>query len=111
MERALERKYIKPPLGETEETKKERLKEAIEATNKVNGDAESKDDEEKKPSTCLSRWEESLMKCTSLSQVFVHLNTLERSIMWDKSIQNVKCRLCRRKGTHVLHLKIMFLDR
>eukprot|EP00111_Clytia_hemisphaerica_P009366 TCONS_00027490-protein len=92
--KCIERKYLKPPLGETEETKKEKLKESIEGGQKANDSKE----EEKKPSTCISRWEESLSKCSSFSQVFVHLSTLDRSIMWDKSIQNVKCRLCRRKG-------------
>ena len=90
---------MKPPLGENAETKKERLKELIESGGKVNGDAATTPKEdEKKASTCIARWEESLSKCCSFSQVFVHLNTLDRSIMWDKSIQNVKCRLCRRKG-------------
>ena len=60
------------------------------------------DEEEKKPSTCLSRWEESLCKCTSFSQIFIHLNTLDRSVMWDKSIQNVRCRMCRRKGKNII---------
>lgn len=51
-----------------------------------------------KQKTCLERWEESLMACTSLSQVFVHLNTLDGSITWSKSVLNARCRLCRRKG-------------
>ena len=67
---------------------------------KSNGEEVEKlqEEEEKKPSTCLSRWEESLLKCSNLSQIFIHLNTLDRSIIWDKSVQNVKCRLCKRKG-------------
>ena len=85
----MELKYLKQPLGDSEEIKKERLKEMLE--DKV------KNDDDKRPS-CLMRWEESLMNCTSFSQVFVHLNTLDRSIMWDKSVQNVKCRICKRKG-------------
>ncbi|KAG7238083.1 hypothetical protein INR49_031437 [Caranx melampygus] len=32
--------------------------------------------------TVLERWRESLQSCSSLSQVFVHLSTLERSILW-----------------------------
>lgn len=51
-----------------------------------------------KQKTCLERWEESLMACSSLAQVFVHLNTLDGSITWSKSILNARCRLCRRKG-------------
>lgn len=31
-------------------------------------------------------------------QVFVHLSTLERSIIWSRSVLNARCRICRRKG-------------
>ena len=55
-------------------------------------------DESAKQKTCLERWEESLLVCTNLSQVFVHLNTLDQSIAWSKSVLNARCRLCKRKG-------------
>ena len=55
-------------------------------------------DEPVKQKTCLERWEESLLVCTNLSQVFVHLNTLDQSIAWSKSVLNARCRLCKRKG-------------
>ena len=58
----------------------------------------SSDDEPVKQKTCLERWEESLLVCTNLSQVFVHLNTLDQSIAWSKSVLNARCRLCKRKG-------------
>ena len=38
------------------------------------------------------------MGCTSITQLFVHLTTLEASIMWSKSLLNTKCRICRRKN-------------
>lgn len=56
------------------------------------------EEEAVKQKTCLERWEESLLVCTNLSQVFVHLNTLDQSIAWSKSVLNARCRLCRRKG-------------
>ena len=55
-------------------------------------------DEPAKQKTCLERWEESLLVCTNLSQVFVHLNTLDQSVAWSKSVLNARCRLCKRKG-------------
>jgi len=58
----------------------------------------SSNDEPVKQKTCLERWEESLLVCTNLSQVFVHLNTLDQSIAWSKSVLNARCRLCKRKG-------------
>uniref|UniRef100_A0A8C1GGN3 Bromodomain adjacent to zinc finger domain protein 1A n=1 Tax=Cyprinus carpio TaxID=7962 RepID=A0A8C1GGN3_CYPCA len=48
--------------------------------------------------TVQERWRESLLACSSLSQVFLHLSTLERSIVWAKSILNTRCKVCRRKG-------------
>lgn len=48
--------------------------------------------------TSLERWEESLLTSTNLSQVFVHLNTLDQSVAWSKSVLNARCRLCKRKG-------------
>ena len=48
--------------------------------------------------TPLQDWENSLMGCTSITQLFIHLTTLEASIMWSKSLLNTKCRICRRKN-------------
>ncbi|KAB0391284.1 hypothetical protein E2I00_007596, partial [Balaenoptera physalus] len=33
-----------------------------------------------------------------LSQVFLHLSTLDRSVIWSKSILNARCKICRKKG-------------
>lgn len=141
VEQGIEAKYLGLPLGEDEETKRQRQKDAAalalaefndmmkaadegkdgkkkkKKTDKEDGDKTStdkdgddkKDDDDDNSSsastqeipakkTCLERWEESLMACSSLAQVFVHLNTLDGSITWSKSVLNARCRLCRRKG-------------
>ncbi|KAK2567493.1 Bromodomain adjacent to zinc finger domain protein 1A [Acropora cervicornis] len=140
VEEGIERKYLNPPLGEDEETKRQKQKEAAHAARnefnemmkaaenrekqkkdkkKENDGAESKDGGETKTNeqadhnssssstscgdpgrqkTSLERWEESLLTCTNLSQVFVHLNTLDQSVAWSKSVLNARCRLCKRKG-------------
>ncbi|XP_015763887.1 PREDICTED: bromodomain adjacent to zinc finger domain protein 1A-like [Acropora digitifera] len=140
VEEGIERKYLNPPLGEDEETKRQKQKEAAVAARnefnemmkvaenrekqkkdkkKENDGAESKDGGETKTheqadnnssssstscgdpgrqKTSLERWEESLLTCTNLSQVFVHLNTLDQSVAWSKSVLNARCRLCKRKG-------------
>ena len=36
--------------------------------------------------------------CVCVCQVFVHLSTLERSVMWSRSLLNTRCKICRRKG-------------
>uniref|UniRef100_A0A452U4F2 Bromodomain adjacent to zinc finger domain protein 1A n=1 Tax=Ursus maritimus TaxID=29073 RepID=A0A452U4F2_URSMA len=48
--------------------------------------------------TVLDRWRESLLASASLSQVFLHLSTLDRSVIWSKSILNARCKICRKKG-------------
>ena len=95
--------------------KDRRKKETDEADPKENGEKNSEAQEEEgqkddssssssatdepvKQKTCLERWEESLLVCTNLSQVFVHLNTLDQSIAWSKSVLNARCRRCKRKG-------------
>ena len=72
--------------------------EAEEDGQKDDSRSSSSNDEPVKQKTCLERWEESLLVCTNLSQVFVHLNTLDQSIAWSKSVLNARCRLCKRKG-------------
>jgi bromodomain adjacent to zinc finger domain protein 1A len=47
--------------------------------------------------TPFQRWELSLMGSTNMGQLFLHLTTLDNSVVWSKSIMNTKCRLCRRK--------------
>lgn len=148
VEQGIESKYLSPPLGEDEETKRQKQKDAAalaltefnemmkaavegkdkkkkskpeqnekdvtetkSAVKEETEDGETKEDDDddrssnsskakdpQKQKTCLERWEESLMACTSLSQVFVHLNTLDGSVTWSKSVLNARCRLCRRKG-------------
>lgn len=95
-------KFLKKPLGEDEKERKKRLKKEEDRKKKLK-EAEDEDEEageeteKAQDSTPLKKWEMSLMKCTNLSQLFVHLTTLDNSINWNKSILNTKCRLCRTK--------------
>jgi len=102
-------KYLKEPLGEDEkERKKRQKKEEDEKKKKQKKEEEAGEEEEteeveedvvKKTSmTTQQRWETSLMTSSNLSQLFVHLTTLDNSIVWNKSILNTKCRLCRKKA-------------
>ena len=79
----IEKKYLMPPLGmAVDQKKRQRQKE-----KKV----------VKESDVCVEEWRASLAKATSFSQIFVHLATLERCVMWSKSLMNVRCRICRRK--------------
>uniref|UniRef100_A0A8C2U780 Bromodomain adjacent to zinc finger domain protein 1A n=1 Tax=Coturnix japonica TaxID=93934 RepID=A0A8C2U780_COTJA len=71
IEQGIERRFLKAPLG---------------------------NDGGRSYKTVLDRWRESLLASTSLSQVFLHLSTLDRSVIWSKSILNARCKVCRKKG-------------
>lgn len=80
------KKFLMPPLGTAiDKKKKQQLRGG------------KKSDEVKESDVCLEQWRSSLGKATSFSQVFLHLATLERAVMWSKSLMNVRCRICRRK--------------
>uniref|UniRef100_A0A4W3GNH2 Bromodomain adjacent to zinc finger domain protein 1A n=1 Tax=Callorhinchus milii TaxID=7868 RepID=A0A4W3GNH2_CALMI len=72
LERGIERKFLKPPLDASDGGKVQK--------------------------TLLDRWRESLTASTSLAQVFLHLSTLDRSILWAKSLLNARCKICHKKG-------------
>jgi len=83
IERGIDRKFLQPPLG---------------AAKDSNASEDSNGLKKRVSSRQLERWETSLVQCTSVSQIFLHLSTLERCVMWSKSISRSKCRLCRKKG-------------
>uniref|UniRef100_A0A671YKS1 Bromodomain adjacent to zinc finger domain protein 1A n=1 Tax=Sparus aurata TaxID=8175 RepID=A0A671YKS1_SPAAU len=96
IEQGIERRFLKAPLGEDDSKKEQKTKK-----NKKKDDDQASDDGSdsgRVSKTVLERWRESLQSCSSLSQVFVHLSSLERSVLWSRSILNARCRICRRKG-------------
>ncbi|XP_018422559.1 PREDICTED: bromodomain adjacent to zinc finger domain protein 1A [Nanorana parkeri] len=102
IEQGVERKYLKAPLGDAEDTKKD-----SKSDKKKKEERKKKDDDQEKDDasesgriqrTVLDRWRESLQSSSSLSQIFLHLSTLDRSILWSRSIQNFRCKVCRKKG-------------
>ncbi|CRK91644.1 CLUMA_CG005294, isoform A [Clunio marinus] len=82
IEQGIELKFIRAPFGPMKEIKDKKLMvKAMETCKKR-----------------VLRWEESLMKSTSYSQVFLHFNILNDSILWSRSAQRVGCMICRRKS-------------
>ena len=96
-EKQKKEKKMKEAEGDGEEAKAKEG-DQTKGEDKDDSSSSSSDDEPVKQKTCLERWEESLLACTNLSQVFVHLNTLDQSVAWSKSVLNARCRLCKRKG-------------
>uniref|UniRef100_A0A8C9T8D6 Bromodomain adjacent to zinc finger domain protein 1A n=1 Tax=Scleropages formosus TaxID=113540 RepID=A0A8C9T8D6_SCLFO len=99
IEQGIERKFLKAPLGDEDvkkdqkTKKKEKKKDDEQSTERDDGS-----DSGRVCKTVQDRWRESLLGCSSLSQVFLHLSTLERSVIWAKSILNARCKVCRKKG-------------
>nr|XP_020442041.1 bromodomain adjacent to zinc finger domain protein 1A [Monopterus albus] len=96
IEQGIERRFLKAPLGDEDTKKDQKMKKS----KKKDEDQASDDgsDSGRVMKTVLERWRESLQSCSSLSQVFVHLSSLERSVLWSRSVLNARCRICRRKG-------------
>ncbi|XP_051579394.1 bromodomain adjacent to zinc finger domain protein 1A-like isoform X4 [Myxocyprinus asiaticus] len=99
IEQGIERKFLKAPLGEDDTKKDQKIKKKDK--KKDDDQSSEKDDGSesgRQVKTVQERWRESLLGCASLSQVFLHLSTLERSVAWAKSILNARCKVCRKKG-------------
>jgi bromodomain adjacent to zinc finger domain protein 1A len=104
IEQAVEKRFLRQPLGDVQKTPdkrlkiyKQMLKQKMQET--TDDDTQSSTDQPQQSSNqVLCNWERSLMNCSSLSQLFIHLQTLDESIAWSKSALNARCRLCRHKG-------------
>merc|ERR1719318_1737427 len=88
-------KFLKEPLGENEKERKKRLKreEDEKKRKELEGEVEEEEEEEdmevegkqaKVIMTAFKRWEKSLMSSVNLGQLFIHLTTLDNSIVWSK---------------------------
>ncbi|KAB7493629.1 Bromodomain adjacent to zinc finger domain protein 1A [Armadillidium nasatum] len=119
---ALELKYLKDPLAESVKLQKKRksLEERLiskygNKKSETDGHHEASDEEEENHEvkssnplpknidnslrTPFERWEKSLMACTSFSQLFLHLATLDDSITWKRSaVTKKRCRVCKRQN-------------
>ena len=78
LQEGIDLKYLKQPLGNSAITPQVKKKQNDSQSN------------------CVQAWRCSLSKCTSLSQIALHLSVLECSIAWDKSLKNARCKMCRR---------------
>ncbi|XP_022332598.2 bromodomain adjacent to zinc finger domain protein 1A-like [Crassostrea virginica] len=94
----VEAKYMAPPLGLTDVKAKSKKKDIKKTEDGESDEEESKPEDTLPEKTTKERWEDSVLFCSSLAQVFLHLSTLEKSIIWQKSALHARCRICRRKG-------------
>lgn len=96
IEQSVEKRFLRLPLGEAQKTPDKKKSKSSAGNHDNENGAESISDHQKY--STLYNWEKSLMNCTTLSQIFIHLQTLDESIAWSKSALNARCRLCKRKG-------------
>lgn len=81
IEQGIERKFLRTPFGPKREIRDKTL------MAKFYADGQKK----------ISKWEESLMRCTSYAQLFLHYNILFDTIVWSRSALKMNCMICRRK--------------
>lgn len=91
----IEAKFLQAPLGETEEQRKKR--KAAEQARKTKKEDEEAEEPPRRTVNVLENWREAVLKSTSVSQLFLYMSSLERSIAWDRSVLKAYCRICRRR--------------
>ncbi|XP_039282442.1 bromodomain adjacent to zinc finger domain protein 1A isoform X2 [Nilaparvata lugens] len=80
IEQAIEHRFLKKPFGVADCKEKEKEKAETEGYK------------------LRERWELSLMASCSISQLFVHIYTLDYHIAWSRSALKASCRICRRSS-------------
>uniref|UniRef100_A0A670IT02 Bromodomain adjacent to zinc finger domain protein 1A n=1 Tax=Podarcis muralis TaxID=64176 RepID=A0A670IT02_PODMU len=98
IQQGIERKFLKAPLGDAEDNKRDPKGDKRRKREDQPSQKDDASDGGRSHKTVLDRWRESLLSSASLSQIFLHLSTLERSVIWSKSILNARCKMCRKKG-------------
>ncbi|XP_055996600.1 tyrosine-protein kinase BAZ1B-like isoform X2 [Ostrea edulis] len=72
-------------------------KKKILVKSEDNSDSEEKEEE---ISVCLgiSKWREAVENASTVSRLHVLMGIMDASIKWEKSAENAKCKICRKKG-------------
>ncbi|XP_023228332.1 bromodomain adjacent to zinc finger domain protein 2B-like isoform X1 [Centruroides sculpturatus] len=87
LEAAIERRYLRAPLG----TSSSELKLCSTSSGKTqNTDEKGSDD----IPVGLFKWRESVKKCKTSGQLAMCINLLETCVAWDKSIMRASCQFC-----------------
>jgi bromodomain adjacent to zinc finger domain protein 1A len=101
IEQSVEKRFLRQPLGDVQKTPDKRLKiykQMLKQKMQEMVDEDTQLSTDQQGNQVMHNWERSLMNCSSLSQLFIHLQTLDESIAWSKSALNARCRICRHKG-------------
>merc|ERR1711892_146077 len=82
--RALKKEIVLRPLGNKGKEKKKRKKNESSWTNMM--------------AMSMKNWEMSVMNATSAASLYLHVVHLDECINWDKSPENLRCSICKKKG-------------
>ncbi|XP_061178155.1 tyrosine-protein kinase BAZ1B-like isoform X1 [Saccostrea echinata] len=92
-------------LLEVQENVLEKFRQGIMAVSKKkilvkSGDDSDAEEKEEEITVCLgiSKWREAVENASTLSRLHVLFGILEACIKWEKSAENAKCKICRKKG-------------
>ncbi|XP_071850696.1 tyrosine-protein kinase BAZ1B-like isoform X2 [Apostichopus japonicus] len=61
-------------------------------------DEETEEKEDRKLSDKLYKWQDSVKSAVTMSRLHVLLSIFEVCVKWEKSSENAKCKICRKKG-------------
>ncbi|XP_077978529.1 LOW QUALITY PROTEIN: tyrosine-protein kinase BAZ1B-like [Glandiceps talaboti] len=59
---------------------------------------EEAEEEDKAVSKSVLKWQEAIQDCPTMSRLHVLLGIMDSCIKWEKSAENAKCKICRKKG-------------
>lgn len=95
MDKFLQKFMRLPKKEELEEVKKE------EDDGEKDGDKDDESAVDKKLTVAekrLQQWKDSVLNCPTMSRLHVLLSMMDSCIKWEKSAENAKCKICRKKG-------------
>ncbi|XP_064634719.1 tyrosine-protein kinase BAZ1B-like [Lineus longissimus] len=104
-----DRKALGECLIEVQATVQEKFREGFMAKKKVKpkmtkddetGEQAIKEAEEDKVPEGVTKWTEAVVSAQTMSRLHVLLGMLDACIKWEKSAENAKCKICRRKQTN-----------
>ncbi|GAB6019345.1 Bromodomain adjacent to zinc finger domain protein 2B [Chamberlinius hualienensis] len=105
LEENIERRYIKPPLGYSNNEvsiihpkHNSSMNSAVESTEEIDIDDQSCINEIREAPEGLLRWRAAVQNSRTSSQLAVCLNYLENLIAWDRSIMKACCQFCHCKN-------------
>ncbi|XP_075223802.1 ATP-dependent chromatin assembly factor large subunit isoform X2 [Lycorma delicatula] len=97
LEQAVESRYLKKPLADNEDNDNQEAPTTTSSPT-LSSSQDNHPDRHHHKISVKERWEQSLMSSSSLSQLFIHMYTLESSIEWSKSaLKSYNCGLCKHR--------------